>query len=165
MWQVFADEPPGTTTWDTLSGEKIDCIVDGVPTLKCFEAVFSNVIIMASSLVILVLLVMFVVGAISYLTSLGNPEKVKKAQNTFKYAIVGLVLFISAFLILKTIDYLFLGNQNKIFKFEISPQEAPPAGAPPAQQPNQPGGQGNNCAPGCDFNPNTGACINCPAPQ
>lgn len=118
MGQVLA---AGNATWNTYSGEQIDCIVDGIPTLKCFEALFSNIIFMASSLIIIALLVMFVVGAVSYITSLGNPEKVKKAQNTLKYAIIGFVLFMSSFLILKTIDYLFLGNQNKIFKFEVAP--------------------------------------------
>lgn len=113
------------TDWQTFSGEKVTCIVDGIPTLKCFEAVFSNVIFIASTFFVLVLLVMFIIGAVMYLTSLGNPEKVKKAQNTLKFAIVGFVLFMSSFLILKTIDFLFLGNQNKIFKFEIAPQPAP----------------------------------------
>jgi nitrate reductase gamma subunit len=95
------------------------CIVDGVPTLKCLEVVFSNLIVAASTLIIIVLFVMFIIGSFNYLTSLGNPDKVKKAQGTFKFAIVGLTLFISAFLILKTIDVLFLGNQGKIFKFTI----------------------------------------------
>lgn len=126
MLNVLAQAPAQTTTsWETFTGEKIDCIVDGVPTLKCLEAVFSNVVFVSATLIVLVLLVMFVVGAVSYLTSLGNPEKVKKAQNTLKYAVIGFVLFMSSFLILKTIDYLFLGNQNKIFKFSIDQQPAP----------------------------------------
>jgi len=59
------------------------------------------------------------VGSFNYLTSLGNPEKIKKAQGTFKFAVIGLIVFLSAFLILKTIDFLFLGNSNKIFEFNI----------------------------------------------
>lgn len=125
MWNVLIAASTDPTTWDTLSGEKVACIIDGVPTLKCFEAVFSNIIFMASGLIVFVLLIMFVIGAVSYLTSLGNPEKVKKAQSTLKYAIIGFVLFMSSFLILKTIDFLFLGNQNKIFKFSIEAQPAP----------------------------------------
>lgn len=75
-----------------------------------------------SSLVIVVLFIMFVIGSITYLTSLGNPEKVKKAQSTLKYAIAGFVLFLGSFLILKTIDILFLGNQGDIFRFRIGPK-------------------------------------------
>ncbi|MBI3620323.1 hypothetical protein HY214_04245 [Candidatus Roizmanbacteria bacterium] len=95
------------------------CLVDGVPTLKCAEIVFGNLLFMSSALIILVLFVMFVIGAFNYLTSFGNAEKIKKAQGTFRFALIGFGLFISAFLILKTIDIIFLGNQGKIFNFEI----------------------------------------------
>lgn len=96
-----------------------DCVVDGVPTLKCFEVVFQNILGMASGLIIVVLFVMLVVGAFNYLTSLGNPEKLKKAQGTLKYAIIGLVIFLSSFLILKVIDALFLGGSGTLFRFNI----------------------------------------------
>jgi Type IV secretion system pilin len=95
------------------------CMVDGVPTLKCLEDVFGNIIFSASTLIILVLFIMFVIGAFTYLTSGGNPERVKKAQGTLKYAIIGFVLFLSAFLILQVINVLFLGGKGTIFRFEI----------------------------------------------
>lgn len=99
--------------------ESSGCMVDGVPTLKCFEVVFGNILFMASGLIILVLFIMFVVGSFNYLTSLGNPEKIKKAQGTLKYALVGFIIFICSFLILNIIDILFLGGQGKLFKFSI----------------------------------------------
>lgn len=102
--------------WDDPS---VGCMIDGVPTLKCFEIVFGNVLFMASGLIVLVLFIMFVTGSFSYLTSLGNPEKIKKAQGTLQYALIGFVLFISSFLILKIIDVLFLGNTGQIFQFKI----------------------------------------------
>jgi len=74
---------------------------------------------MASAFIILVLFIMFVVGSFSYLTSFGNPEKVKKAQGTLKFAIIGFALFISSYLILRIIDFLFLGGAGNIFKFEL----------------------------------------------
>jgi len=95
------------------------CMVDGVPTLKCFEVVFQNILTIASGLVIVVLFIMLVTGAFHYLTSLGNPEKLKKAQGTLKYAVIGLVIFLASFLILKVIDTLFLGGQGNLFKFKI----------------------------------------------
>ena len=94
-------------------------MVDGVPTLKCLEDVFGNILFMASSLIVLILFAMFVIGSYTYLTSFGNPERVKKAQGTFKFAIIGLALFVSSFLILKTIDVMFLGGHNRIFQFTI----------------------------------------------
>jgi hypothetical protein len=96
-----------------------NCVVDGVPTLKCLEVVFSNILVMSSVFIILVLFIMFVIGAFTYLTSFGNPEKVKKAQETLRLALIGFFLFIGSFLILKTIDIIFLGGGGKIFKFEI----------------------------------------------
>ena len=95
------------------------CMVDGVPTLKCFEVVFQNILNIASALIIVVLFVMLVNGAFHYLTSLGNPEKLKKAQGTIKYAVIGLVIFMASFLILKIIDTLFMGGQGALFKFKI----------------------------------------------
>lgn len=92
---------------------------EGVPTLKCLEVVFNNILFAASGLIILVLFVMFVVGSFTYLTSFGNQEKIKKAQGTFKFALIGFILFISAFIILKIIDWAFLGNTGKIFQFKI----------------------------------------------
>lgn len=95
------------------------CIVDGVPTLKCLESVFSNVLSMVTAFIILVLFIMLVVGAFNYLTSFGNPEKVKKAQGTLKFALIGFIIFMASYLILRIIDWAFLGGAGKIFKFEI----------------------------------------------
>jgi hypothetical protein len=94
-------------------------MVDGVPTLKCFEVVFQNILNIASALIIVVLFVMLINGAFNYLTSLGNPEKLKKAQGTLRYAVIGLVIFLAAFLILNVIDVLFLGGHGNLFRFKI----------------------------------------------
>lgn len=105
--------------WDPTGTGNGGCMVDGVPTLKCFEVVFGNILTMVSGLIIVVLFIMFVVGAFYYLTSLGNPEKLKKAQGTLRYAVIGLVIFLASFIILKVIDTLFLGGQGNLFKFKI----------------------------------------------
>ena len=95
------------------------CIVDGVPTLKCLEVIFGNILKISTGLIFLVLFVMLLIGAFNYLTSLGNPEKIKKAQGTLKFAVIGLIVFLLAYLILTIIDWLFLGGQGNIFNFEI----------------------------------------------
>ncbi len=96
-----------------------DCVVDGVPTLKCLEIVFGNILFMAGAFFVLVLFIMLVIGAFNYLTSFGNPEKVKKAQGIFRLALIGFFLFLGSFLILRIIDFLFLGGAGSLFKFEI----------------------------------------------
>lgn len=99
------------------------CLVDGVPTLKCLEDVFGNILFAASALIVIVLFIMFVVGSFNYLTSAGNPERVKKAQGTLKYALFGFILFISAFLILNVVDFLFLGGRGNLFKLNIGGEQ------------------------------------------
>ena len=96
-----------------------NCVVDGVPTLKCFEVVFGNIIFMASTLIVFLLFIMIVVGAFQYLTSFGDPGKLKKAQATLRYAIVGFVLFLASFLIIKVIDILFLGGAGTLFQLNL----------------------------------------------
>lgn len=106
---------------DPISGET--CVVDGVPTLKCLEIVFGNILFMSSFFIIIVLFIMFVVGSFRYLTSFGNAEAIKKAQGTLKYALIGFILFVSAFLILTIIQTLFLGGmenkKNNLFEFNL----------------------------------------------
>ncbi len=97
------------------------CLVDGVPTLECAEILFGNLLFMASAFVGLILFVMFVIGSFNYLTSFGDAEKMQSARNTFTYAVIGVVVFVSAGLILFIIDFLFLGGQGKIFNFDITP--------------------------------------------
>jgi hypothetical protein len=99
-----------------------NCVVDGVPTLKCFEVVYGNILFMASALIVMVLFIMIIIGGLNYLTSFGNPEKVKKAQATLKYAVIGVILFVSSYLILNIIQILFLGGDSgtvNLFKLNL----------------------------------------------
>ncbi|OGK18531.1 hypothetical protein A3D80_01645 [Candidatus Roizmanbacteria bacterium RIFCSPHIGHO2_02_FULL_40_13b] len=95
---------------------------EGVATIKCMEVIARNLLFIASTFVLLILFVMLVVGAIKYITSGGEPEKLQGAQNTLKFAIIGTALFIGSFLILNTIQVLFLGGakgDTSLFKFTI----------------------------------------------
>lgn len=102
--------------WDANGA---NCLSDGVPTLKCLEPVIGNIIFAASGFVIIVLFIMFVMGSYLYLTSLGNPEKLKKARGTLTFAIAGFILFLSSFLILRIIDTLFLGGTGTLLRLNL----------------------------------------------
>jgi len=54
-----------------------------------------------------IFLVMLIMGAFTYLMAGDNPENVKKAQKTLMFSVVGLVIVISAYLIMKIIGYIF----------------------------------------------------------
>lgn len=110
--------------WDNPDGDPKtadSCLVGGVPTLKCLEVVIANLLIMSNALILLVLFIMFCIGSFKWLTSLGNPEKVQEAQGTFKWAIIGLIVYVSAYLILRIIDFMFLDGNGAIFNFKIGP--------------------------------------------
>ncbi|MEK7070735.1 MAG: hypothetical protein AAB966_02925, partial [Patescibacteria group bacterium] len=44
-------------------------------------------------------------GAYTIITASGNPENITKAQKIFKFAIIGLVIVLAAFLIIKLIEF------------------------------------------------------------
>lgn len=50
-----------------------------------------------------IFLIMLLIGAFTYLTSSGQQEQLKKAQQTLTFAILGLVVIISSFIIVKII--------------------------------------------------------------
>lgn len=74
-------------------------------TLKDLEAVFARVISIAVSLVSLVLFIMLVIGGFKYLTSGGDPKATESARNTMTYAIIGLVVIVASYLIIRAIEY------------------------------------------------------------
>ena len=98
------------------------CCVGDIPTLKCLENIFGNLLNLATGIFLLALFIMIVIGAFNYLTSFGNPEKVKKAQGTLKFAFIGLFLFLGSYLILNLICFVFFnefGSSCRLFKFEL----------------------------------------------
>ncbi len=105
------------------SFEDSGCLADGIPTLKCFEVVFNNILFLAAGAVILILFFMIMRGGFQYLTSRGDAEAMKSARNTIFYAVIGLVLFMSSYLIITVIQYLFIGDPDEgapnLLKFEI----------------------------------------------
>ncbi|MCA9371886.1 hypothetical protein KC726_03230 [Candidatus Woesebacteria bacterium] len=101
-------------------GEPPDsCLVGGVPTLKCLEVVIGNILFMSNALILLILFIMLIIGGYRYLLSMGEAEKMKQAQGTLKWAVIGIVLYAGSYLILNIVDVLFLGGKGELFKFRI----------------------------------------------
>lgn len=118
------------TYLQTQSFEDAGCLADGIPTLKCFEVVFNNILMLTVAFVVLILFAMIVYGAFQYMTARGEPEQVKKARSTITYAIVGLLLFMSSYLIISVVQFLFLGDPEEkgtpnLLKFEIPEFKTP----------------------------------------
>ncbi len=122
-WEVYQKDAAGNIIKDAKGNPIIaqdkSCTVDGVPTLQCLEVVYDNVLFLASSLVLLVLFAMLVYGGVLFITAFGSAEKIEQAQNTLKWALIGIGLFAASYLILFIIDQAFLGGAGKIFELHI----------------------------------------------
>lgn len=75
-------------------------------TIKDLEVVFARIISIVASVVSFVLFIMLLIGGFKFLTSGGDPKKTESAKGTMTYAIVGLVVIIASYLILKVIEAL-----------------------------------------------------------
>ena len=91
-----------TSAWDScltdIGGEK-------VATIKCLEVLFANTVSLIVGIVSLALFAMLAIGAFKYLTSGGDAKQTESARNTIFYAILGLVLIVSSYIIIKALEY------------------------------------------------------------
>lgn len=88
-----------------------------VATIQGLECLIANVFTVIISLIGLAAFVMLLVGAMRWLLSGGNSSNLDKAKNTMTYALIGIVVSLSAFIVLNLIAG-FTGVQD-IRKFEI----------------------------------------------
>ncbi len=102
--------------WDDPANS---CIVDGVPTLKCLEIIYGNLLFVSSGLILLVLFAMLVYGSFTFLLSMGESAKVQKGQKIITWSLVGTIVFAGTYLILFIIDVAFMGGKGDIFRFKI----------------------------------------------
>jgi cation transporter-like permease len=99
------------------------CAIDEIATIQCLECLFSDFLSIATALAGLAVFVMLLAGGFQYLTSGGDPKATESAKNTLTYAVLGLVLIIVAWFILRFIEE-FTGVT--VTQFEIpSPPPAP----------------------------------------
>lgn len=94
--QVFA------SAW----GACVDTAAGGVPTIQCLEKVFERVVQAALALSGVALFVMLVVGGYHFLLSGGDQKKLEAARGTLTNAVIGLVVIVAAYLIIRTVQLL-----------------------------------------------------------
>ncbi len=95
--------------------EWTSCLIDGVPTLKCLEVLFSNALGALGGIIFLVLLGMFFLGSFKWMTAGDDPAKLKTAKGTFYSALMGLVIIASSYVILRVLESVF-GINLTVFK-------------------------------------------------
>jgi hypothetical protein len=93
-----------------------NCVQNGVATLKCIPVLFNNFISAGLIFVGFVAVFFIVYAGFSFVTSGGDPKKVQGARQTMTFAIIGLLIVLSAFSILLFIGYL-TGTKNCLSSF------------------------------------------------
>jgi hypothetical protein len=101
-------------TWDSCFSSVTGA--EDVATIKCLEPLFTNVVNMIVALSGVGLFLMLVIGGFNFLFSGGDQKKLEMARGTITNALMGLVLLVAAYLILKTIE-IFTGVQ--VTKFQV----------------------------------------------
>src|SRR3989344_4074151 len=92
---------------------------NGVATLQGLEGVFQSVITAVLGLAAIALFLMLIAGGFKYITSGGDPKATASARNALTYAIVGMVILASAYLILRFIG-VFTGAPVENFRVFIN---------------------------------------------
>lgn len=116
-----------TASW---SGVCVGGIDNDVATVQGLECLIANVFTVIITLIGLAAFVMFIIGAVRWLISGGNSSNVDKARNTMTYAVIGVVIALSAFIVINLIAG-FTGVETiKTFRIPTS-DDTIPANVPP----------------------------------
>lgn len=98
------------------------CVQQEVATIQGLSCLIANVLSVAITAIGLAGFVMILVGAFKYLVSGGNSKGAESAKNTLTYAVIGIVLALSSYIILRLISE-FTGVET-ILKFVIPSSES-----------------------------------------
>lgn len=82
----------------------MDCVVNGIATLRCIPVFMGNIV---SGAVILsgISAVFFIVfSGFKFLTSGGDPVKVEGAKKSITFAVIGLVIILLSFVLVKVLS-------------------------------------------------------------
>lgn len=92
-----------------------------VATIGSLEGLFSNLVTGIVSLAGVAVFVMILVSGFSFLFAGGDPKKLEQARGTFTNAVIGLVIIVTAYLILRIIG-VFTGTETQLMNFTIPTQ-------------------------------------------
>jgi hypothetical protein len=98
------------TIEECWAGCQVDLGGEKQVTIKCLECIFLVILQNVVRLAGIVTFLFLIVGGFKYLTSGGDPKATQSAKNTITYTVLGLVLLVLAWFILKFLED-FLGLQ------------------------------------------------------
>ena len=88
-------------------GAKVEKILEGGDSL---EGDVLNIINAAIGILGIICVVVIIIGGVTYMTSSGNADKVKKGKDTILYGIIGLIICVLAFAIVNFVIGNILGQ-------------------------------------------------------
>lgn len=120
----------GQVTQLDISSGAANPTADGtnVATIQGFQCLIGNVLSIALTGLTLIGFIMFIIAGFSYMVSGGNAKGTEAAKNMVTYAVIGLVVALSAFIVLNLLAS-FTGVQS-ILQFSIPKPGVSPVGLP-----------------------------------
>jgi len=89
-----------TQSWSAINAS---CVVNDTATIQGIGCLLANVLSVALTLIGLAGFVMLLYAAFNMMLSAGNAQAMEKSKNTMTFAVVGIILALSAFIILNLI--------------------------------------------------------------
>jgi hypothetical protein len=89
-----------------------------VATFGFLETMFGNIVRFVVAISGVALLIMLLVGGFSFLFSGGDPKKLEQARGTLTNAVIGIVVIVAAYLIIRIIG-VFTGTTTLLSTFQI----------------------------------------------
>lgn len=99
---AFIFQPPSVLA-QTTDWEPDLCVIEDVATIQGIMCLIGNVLSVALTAIGITGFIMMVVGSIRWIMAGSNAQNVDKARSTMTYAVVGLVLALCSFMIIKII--------------------------------------------------------------
>lgn len=99
--QIIKPVQAQTKNWEQINQS---CVVDGVATVQGIGCVLANVFSIFLTLLGLTGFVMIIVAAFNLMFSGGKSQEVEKSKNTITFAIIGIIMALSAFIILNLLS-------------------------------------------------------------
>jgi len=96
---------PQTAQAQTKTWEAYDqgCVLDGVATIQGMSCMIANILSVSLTVIGLAGFIMLIVGSMRWLMSGGNTQNVDSARKTMTFAVIGLVIALSSFVIINLV--------------------------------------------------------------
>lgn len=101
--QSFGNEWGGVCVGGSVNPD-VEGDTQDVATIQGFECLLANILTVFIALIGLAAFVMVLVGAFRYLLSGGNTKSTEKARSTITWAIIGIIVALSAFILLNLLS-------------------------------------------------------------